>query len=287
MEAAAGDKLATEIERIVTARIAAGRLVVPALPTVATTCLDLLREPEFAHRRLVAQIEGEPLLAALIVRAANGAAYGTPVSGIDQAVQRLGAQRLKTLIVEYASRQLFRSTNRAIDDAARMIWVHSVAVANLARDIAALAGNPDADGCYLAGLLHDIGKPVVAAMLLEAERSVGARGARWIESDAWTATVERTHRAVGVAIATEWQLPEQVTAAIRDCSDYDVGNRGSIANLVRLANAVAKREGFAAGPVDATDVDAMIMLGRSILGADEDAIARLAHGLQERISERS
>jgi len=50
-------------------------------------------------------------------------------------------------------------------EANRKIWDHSVAVARLARDLASYVGRRDADAYYLAGLLHDIGKPVVAAML--------------------------------------------------------------------------------------------------------------------------
>jgi putative nucleotidyltransferase with HDIG domain len=278
-------KLASEMERIVLGRVASGRLVVPSMPAIATRALAILREPEFHHKKLVTQVEGEPLLAALILRAANAAAFGgAALRGIDQAVVRLGAQKLKTLVVEYASRQLFQSNDRRIADAARSIWEHSIAVAHLARDVAAFADNADGDAAYLAGLLHDVGKPVVAAMLLEAERSIGRDTSSWLGLEAWAGTVEAVHRKVGVAIASQWKLPDEITAAIRDCSDYDAGNRGSIANIVRFANAVAKREGFTTGPIDAADVDAMIMVGRSILGADEDVVARLATGLKDRLA---
>jgi hypothetical protein len=125
---------------------------------------------------------------------------------------------------------------------------------------------------------------VIAAMLLEAERMLGRSQPGWIPVDVWSNVVQTGHRKVGVAIATEWKLPEEVTAGIRDCGDYDSANRGSGANVVRFANALAKREGFTTGPIDAADVDAMIMVGRSMIGADDALITRLTNGIAERVA---
>jgi putative nucleotidyltransferase with HDIG domain len=275
-------KLAGEIERIVLGRIASGKLVIPSSPAAATRCMNLLRQPDFDQRKLVDAIEAEPMLAATVLRGAGGAAYGGSLRGLAQAVQRLGAQRLKTVVIEFASRQLFESRDREIHDASQKVWAHSVAVAILARDLAGLVGQTDADGCYLAGLLHDVGKPVVAAILLEAERKLRPSGPSWLTAEAWSRTVEVAHRSVGVALAEKWGLPDEVTAGIRDCNDYDPGDRPRVANVVRYANAIAKREGFVTGPIDAADVDAMIMVGTSMLGADETVVNRLAKTLAER-----
>ena len=54
----------------------------------------------------------------------------------------------------------------------------------LARDVVAFSNSGAPDFGYLGGLLHDIGKPVVAAMLLEAEKAIlGAKSSvTWIGS---------------------------------------------------------------------------------------------------------
>jgi putative nucleotidyltransferase with HDIG domain len=284
MVAAAPPKIVSEIERIILGRIASGRLILPAMPAVANECLNILRDPDFQQKKLIAQLEREPMLAATVLRSGSTASFGGGITpGLDQAVSRLGAQRLKTLILEYASHELFQSTDKRISEANKKVWHHSVAVALLSRDIAALTGNPDGDGAYLGGLLHDIGKPVVAAMLLEAERGLGKGQPGWIDVGTWTTAVESTHRNVGVALATEWKIPEKITAAIRDCSDYDPGERKGISNIIRFANAIAKREGYVTGPVDAADLDAMILVGRSMIGADDDLVNRLATGLKDRL----
>jgi putative nucleotidyltransferase with HDIG domain len=278
-------KLGSELERIVLERIANNRLVLPAMPSVPQRCLDILRDPDFNVRKLVKELEAEPVLALLVVRAANAATYGrgNTSQALDQAVVRIGARQLKTLITEYAVNELFESSNRQLKEANRKVWEHSVVVALLARDIAALVGNIEPDTCYLAGLLHDIGKPVLGAMLLEIDRKLGRATPGWIDLPAWTQIIEGYHRKVGVAVATEWKLPETITAAIRDCSDYDGADRTSVGNVVRLANALAKREGYTTGPIDAADIEAMIMVGMSMLGGDNTVVDRLVNNISSRL----
>jgi putative nucleotidyltransferase with HDIG domain len=278
-------KLGSELERIVLERIANNRLVLPAMPAVPQRCLDILREPDFNVRKLVKELEVEPVLSLLVVRAANSAAHGrgNASQALDQAVVRIGARALKTLITEHAVNELFESSNRQLKDANRKVWEHSVVVALLARDIAALIGNIEPDACYLSGLLHDIGKPVLSAMILEVDRKLGRATPGWIDMPGWIQIIEASHRKVGVAVATEWKLPDSVTAAIRDCSDYDGADRMSVGNVVRLANALAKREGYTTGPIDAADVEAMIMVGMSMLGGDNLVVDRLVNNIGSRL----
>jgi putative nucleotidyltransferase with HDIG domain len=278
-------KLQSEIERIILERIATNRLILPAMPAVPQRCLEILRDPDFNVRKLVKELESEPVLALLVVRAANTAsqARAGASQALDQAVVRIGARQLKTLITEYALNELFDSSNRQIKDANRRVWEHSLVVALLARDIAALVGNVEPDTCYLAGLLHDIGKPVLSAMILEIDRKLGRSTPGWIDLPGWTHIIETSHRKVGVAVATEWKLPDAISAAIRDCSDYDGGDRTSVGNVVRLANALAKREGYTTGPIDTADVEAMIMVGMSMLGGDNTVVERLVNNVRSRL----
>ena len=204
------------------------------------------------------------MLVALIIRHANVAAHGSAIKALDQAVTRLGAQKLKTLVIEYATHELFQSSNKRISDANVRIWEHSVCVALLARDLAAFAGGIDGNVCYLGGLLHDVGKPVLGAMLLEAERTLGNGRAGWVDHQMWTNTVDAGHRRGRrrtrgrLEAAGRGGPPRSRTAWT-----FDGNDRASAANVVRLANAIAKREGYVTGPIDANDVDTMIM-GRAL-----------------------
>lgn len=275
--------LAAEFERIILERVATDRLVLPALPETAQKSLTILRDSSFQMATLRAVIGGDPIMAAHVLRQASGAAYGGPAPSLDTALTRLGAQKLRTAIVEFVARKLFRSTDREINAATARLWEHSVAVAQLSRDLGAMIGNPDAEGCYLGGLLHDIGKPVVATMMLEAERKLG-NGKRLVPMNDWHEVIDITHRKVAVAVATKWQLPEAVVAAIREISDYDSSDRTCNANVVRLANALIKREGLPTWKTDEADIDAMVMVGLSMLGTDDDVAKRLAVSVRQRLA---
>ncbi len=287
MPAEMSKRVGSELERIVLERIAANRLVLPAMPAVPQRCLEILRDPDFNVRKLVKEIESEPVLALLVLRSANSASYGGGRGGasqaLDQAVTRIGARPLKLLITEYAVNELFQSSNRQLKEANRKVWQHSLVVALLARDIAGLIGNAEPDSCYLAGLLHDIGKPVLGAMILEIDRKLGRATPGWIDVAGWTQIIESSHRKVGIAVAVEWKLPDAIAAAIRDCSDYDGTDRTSVGNIVRLSNALAKREGFTTGPVETADIDAMIMVGMSMLGSETAAVDQLVTNVRARL----
>ncbi len=276
--------IANTFLEILTKRISTDRLKLPAFPPMASKCLALMKEKEYDQRQLIALLQKDPILTAQLVRLASTAAYGStePLRSIEQAVVRLGVRNIKSAIVEACAKQVYQSTDARIAAAFNDQWRHSLAVAMLARDIAAIIGRTDAEFAYLAGLLHDIGKPVTAITMLEAEKAIGNQ--KWVESDEWIQVVNESHRPIGVLLATKWKLPEEVRKAIADCSEYDTSERNSIANVVRFANSVAKREGIYTGTFDAEDVDALIMIGRSLLGIDEDHLDKLAANLAQRVA---
>ena len=279
--------VAGQIEQIIQKRIADDKLTLPVMPVVAGKAMTMIRDPDFSLKKVALLIEQDPLLATRVVRLANSALYGAAggaIKGVEMAVTRLGAQKVKMVLMECSARQIFESRDPRIALANKSIWEHSVAVAIVARDLRSLASEEgDNDGCYLCGLLHDVGKPVVATMLLEAERMARDRRASFLDSEAWIEAIGRVHRPVGVALAEKWKLPEEISKAIRDVNDYDPTNRSSAANYVRFANAVVKREGFFVGALDAEDVEAMIMIGRSVLGVSDELLARVTGGLAERV----
>jgi putative nucleotidyltransferase with HDIG domain len=279
------EKLAAQMEQIILNRIAQDKLTAATLPQTAEKVLAMLRDPNFSTKRVVTLIEKDPLLAVRVLRVANSAVYGGGgLARLDAAVSRLGTQKLRTLLIDLSARQVFISKDHRIARASAGIWEHSLAVALIARDLTALSAGGDADGTYLCGLLHDIGKPLVAVMLLEAEKILAQeQGNAWIGSDAWVQVVNKTHRKVGVALAEKWQLPADVVSGIADSGDYDNAARKSPANYVRFANALAKREGFVVGEVDADEVSALIMIGRSLLDLDDDIINKLTGALKERV----
>jgi putative nucleotidyltransferase with HDIG domain len=281
------EKLSAELEGILLKRIQADQLFLPTMPAVATRVMEILRDPDAGMKEVAQVMEKDPVLAARTLRMATSAAFagaGKKIT-LQEALARLGTKVLKGLLVEASAQKLFVSKNPQINESLRSLWEHSVAVGILARDVLALTGAVDSDSAYLAGLLHDVGKPVVASVLLELERQltdVYQKG--WIDSGEWLAVVGKIHRPIGVALAEKWALPGPIVACVRDAAEYDKANRHSLANAVCFANALSKKSGIYAGALDADDNDALIMIGRSAIGISDDILRTLTKGLRERVT---
>jgi len=290
--AAAGGQsaLAEQLEKIVIKKIAADQLILPSLPATALKCLNLLKNPDFSLKEASALIERDPMLTAQILKLANSAGMASrdPCQSALQAVTRFGIQKLKSFLIESSARKVFESRDARIAEASRGMWEHSLAVAIMARDVVTFANCGGPEFGYLGGLLHDVGKPIVAAMLLEAEKSILAVKPNmvWITSAEWIGIIQRIHRQVGVALAKKWEMPDAVCRSIKDCEEYDNADRLSTANAVRFSNAVAKQQGIYVGDVNADDNDALVMIGQSLLGLDTAVVTRLSEGLKAKVKEQ-
>jgi putative nucleotidyltransferase with HDIG domain len=282
----AGD-LPNRLRQLIIDKLGANKLPLPAMPAVAMRCLELLRSDQVRQRDLVREIERDPVASAQLLRLANSAAFGgVACSTVTQAVTRVGFKPLKALFVQLAAREVFRSKDRQIAEHFRQIWEHSIGVALLARDVAALGGTVDQGVAYQAGLLHDIGKPVLGILLLELEKSQRCDKRReWLSAATWLQIVNATHRDVAVALARKWNLAAEVQRSVADCGDYDAAERYSVGNIVRFANAMTKQAGLYAGAVDAAETETLVMVGRSIVDVGGDVAQRLASNIRERVKQ--
>jgi len=279
-------KLGEELKQICIKRIASDTLVIPTIPSVAQKAQELLKEGDSGLKRAAELFEQEPFLAARALRLAGGksASSGKRVTLAD-ALNRLGPRGIKQLLSDATSQKVHLSRDPEIAASMRKVWEHGVAVGTLARDVLALSGMADSDAAYLAGLLHDVGKPVVVSLLAEAERQTTELYNRsWIGSGEWAEVVSRAHRPVGLALAEKWQFPEQVVKCMQDGLDYDNADRTSLANAVCFANALAKKTGVYVGNVDPEDVDAIVMIGRSLIGVNDEVLKTLMKGLKDRVT---
>jgi HD-like signal output (HDOD) protein len=130
-----------------------------------------------------------------------------------------------------------------------------------------------------------VGKPVVAALLLEAEKlmSVHKSSVPWISHAVWRQVVDRSHRNIGVALARCWNLPSAIGDAIEKCESFDPQVPFAPSNIVCLANAFAKVHGLYAGDFDADRVNALLVEGRNLLDMPDEALALMCAGLYGRV----
>jgi len=281
-------ELEGHIEAAVLEQVTRGRINLPAMPRVAARAFTLLRRRDFSVAEVAALIETDPVVAARLVHLANSVAFATAcrLQSVQACVSRLGARELSFFLMDTAAKQLIECHDPRIAHFCDGLWEHSLVVAILSHDLAEALPGTDAEAAYLAGLLHDIGRPVVAEMLLDAEkRLLGKSVDHWILPSKWLAIIMRCEREVGLAVTRSWLLPESVSDAVVGCADYDQERPFRLANVVRLANALARASGHdvAAGSADA---ETCAQEGSKILDLEPDVVAGVMAALPARLAGR-
>jgi len=256
--------------------------VLPSMPAAASECLRLLNLPDNHLDKVLKIIAKDPIIAPQVMRRANSAMMGRSggAKTLDQAVTRLGVRTLRELILNVSAHQLFQSKNASIRKHTKSLWDHSVGVAVVSRSLAKRKKDIDSERAYLAGLLHDVGKPVAAALLLELERSVDGPQRGWLEGDAWLGVVNECHREVGVALARSWNLDEDVLLAIARCDRYMTESPTSITNVVCYANALVKKAGVCVGEVDTSYNESLLREGATIFKLTDEMAETLINELR-------
>jgi putative nucleotidyltransferase with HDIG domain len=280
-------KVGRALSNIILRRINENRLQLPSMPLIALKCLDVLRDPNATFAHVARVLEQDPVIATRDLRVENSAAFSRrdAVKTLEQATSQIGVKPMRILLIEVAACQVFTSRSAGIRQKFKLIWEHCLAVGMLARDLALLLGSRvEPDVAYLGGLLHDIGKPIIGGLLLEAERKlIEELDVPWMTETLWLKTVAESHRSIGAAVAAAWKLPPEVADAILTCDAYDrESGPHSCGNLIRFANTLAKREGIYVGDVSSDEIIGSILQGRSVLHVDEATEAILIASLRDR-----
>jgi putative nucleotidyltransferase with HDIG domain len=282
-------QLAGEIERLVLRDLEADTLELPSLPTAAVRTIQMLGDSEYRIDEVSRLIETDPLLAAQLVRLTHSAASATrsPISTIRDCITRMSGGQLRTFLYEIAARQVIESRNPRIAEFCKGLGEHSLAVALLAREVAVTSDRKLGEQAYLAGLLHDVGKSLLATVLVAAEQRLGPRTTVWIKPETWLSFVLAKHRAVGVVLARKWGMPDAVGRSIEESVEFDTSEPRSLSNAVRLANALTKLAGLYVGRFDWEEVASMSFVGQQLFVLDDQKVERMMNSVREQLARRS
>lgn len=125
-------------------------------PVVAQKILAIFSNDNYRVVEVTQALQEDPSLASNILRMANSAFFSprSPITQINQAFIRIGAQHIKEIVCAVATMDLFQD----IGGIGMHIRDHCAAVAGLAHYLARECASAQLEGLFLAGLLHDVGK---------------------------------------------------------------------------------------------------------------------------------
>lgn len=217
----------------------------PAMPDMVQKISRVVSNPDSTHADVAALIAQDQALSAKVLRMANSAFFGMSrkISSITQALILLGFDVIKGMVLSSA---VFEMMKGSMDG----LWEHSMGCAAAAKSTADHLGLKDAEEILIAGLLHDLGKVVLALQLPEETRQILAlarsRGVSFHEAE--QQLLDFTHADVGLWLAEHWNLPEDLADPIRFHHEPEKAKNAPLRTaIVHLADIIIRARGFGYG----------------------------------------
>ena len=212
----------------------------PTLPQVALELLSDLDNDDSSLDFINEKIAMDQSLTAKVLRLANSSHFGanSRVLTIQQATTLLGIKHIKNVIrMSLLTNSLPPPECEGFDFVA--FWRHSIATATCA-ELISRALHMKHDFAFTAGLLHDIGRLVLATYCpLDYAQTLRYRD----EHDCTLLTAEHAimqtdHVEIGLALAKHWKFAEALQEAISGHHRPDAAGVHSLAAIVHVANAI-------------------------------------------------
>ncbi len=190
----------------------------PSLPQVLVGVSRVASDPTSDAADLAGVILKDQALTMKVLRMANSARYALSVqrvTTVSRAVVILGFESVRALALGLGAYQLLSTLKRG-GQVLRGFWTDAVATAVLAQEVAELLDHEVPEEAFVAGLLHDVGKLVLAEHDPRAASDVygaGLRGPELLAAE--TRAFGVNHVEVGAELARRWDLPEVLVRTIR------------------------------------------------------------------------
>lgn len=218
----------------------------PSLPVRYEELTAVLNSEEGSVQQVADIVSKEPGLVAKLLQLVNSSFFGRPqrITNAVQAVGLLGLDLVRAIVLASGTFDQFKMLKLKASTIDAM-WAHAGTTAAMAKTIAQAAGleAKTVDAAFTGGLLHDIGKLLIAAHLSGPFKEITAHMRREGVSmaAAESAVIGTTHAAVGAYLLGLWGLPEPLVNAV--AGHHGPATRGSgrldIIAITHIANGFA------------------------------------------------
>ncbi len=269
-----------------------------SLQTINRALRELITSDLSMNSQIAEVIRRDPSLAARLLRMVNSVYFGssTRISNIEEAVFFLGLRQIRELSTATPVIEEMQTLRPSLAGEVPLpwtqLWQHSIGTASMAREIlyaASIAVDDDTD--YLAGLLHNVGKVVIAYAFPKELQQImttplpdpAAVCRLEVQLIGWD------HARIGAYYLGRHQLSDEITFAVLYHNEPDRAPRHRLfAAAVQIADHLVRHAGISGGfeLVHPIETNSWLKLeGWKILyGSDESqtalARAHLANAVQ-------
>lgn len=183
----------------------------PTLPAVANRVNAMLQDINTPARELAHVIEKDQAIVPKLLKLVNSAFYGfsRKITSISHAVMLIGYNTVRNAVVSLAVIDSLKLKGKFKGFDITSFWEHAVAVATVSRHLDARTGGRNQENSFTAGLIHDVGRILMANLyperfskvlltMNEEQITLKASEARHFPLQ---------HDAIGGYLALRWNLP--------------------------------------------------------------------------------
>jgi len=193
-------------------------IVPPPPPGVFFKLQRVLADENTSDEDIAETVSTDPGLTGFLLRMVNSVYYAFPdrIDTVSRAVALLGRREIISHAAARAVCEVYRDMPPRRFLSMRHFWRHSLACGLLCRAAALAANAGDPERYFVAGLLHDIGRPQLLLGLPEAtELTIAAARAENVhQSVAESRLFGYDHGDVAGMVFTRWNFPEELTLAV-------------------------------------------------------------------------
>ncbi len=183
----------------------------PTIPGVLKRLSIIIENPQVSLNEITEFVSNDPALTTKILKMVNSAIYGFPgrISSVSHAIMLLGLNVVKGLLLGVSVFEVMQKAMGGLRE-------HSLACAVTARIIAQRKGMKEPEEISVSGLLHDIGKVILALEFPKEYMEVMARSEKMgiTIHEAERASFAESHAAIGTWLAEKWRFPRNLTEVI-------------------------------------------------------------------------
>ena len=206
----------------------------PTLPNIVLKVNNLLKDHDSSIKELGKTIEKDQAMVTNILRLVNSTFYGfrSKIRNIPHAIIILGFNNVRNALVSVSIIKSFSEKKGFEEFEIKDFWKHSIAVAVISKYLSEESKLDSPDDCFVAGLLHDIGKVVLSQYFTElfglVWKSIQEDGLSFYEAE--KELLPANHVQIGAHLAKKWQFPASLIESIT----YHHDIKKTVSNLDQL-----------------------------------------------------
>lgn len=228
-------------------RILQQEVALPSLPQVVVELQEHINSESSSAEDMGEVISRDVGLAAALLRMVNSAFFAFPsqIETISRAVTVVGTKQLTTLALGASVMGMFKKTD-ILDMDMERFWRHSIACGIIARAIAQRLKLEEPERYFVAGLLHDLGRPAMFAAHPDRAQAALALAHSGLLTPSEQTAFGFDHARFGSMLLRKWNFPFFIVMGVLHHHNPEKALEHPQAAIIHVADVMAQTLGHGA-----------------------------------------